>query len=744
MFGFVITFKNFLEKNFSPKLYEVMKSGYSKEYFKRDIMSGLTVAIISLPLAMAFAIAAGVSPDKGLYTAIIAGFIISFFGGSRYQIGGPTGAFVIIIFNIVAEHSYTGLLMAMVIAGILLIVAGLLRLGSYIKYVPYPVIIGFTSGIAILLFSTQIKDLVGLQMENVPAEVLPKWIAYFASWNTFSVASIVVSVVTFSTIMFIDIKKPKLPAYLIGLTVATLIVVVLVAFNVPIDTIESKFGALPVFLPKPEFPEFNMQLAFKVFPSALTIAFLTAIESLLSATIIDGMSGDNHNSNAELIAGGVATIATASFGGIPATGAIARTSANYRAKAYSPMSGVIHAIFLLLFLLVLSPVAKYVPLSALSVVLIIIAFNMFGFKKFYDVMKISRGERITLIVTFLLTVFVDLNAAISIGFMLSSIMFMHSMSKEVEVEAGDAAEAYRKDYEQGGSDMDEDLVERGVLSLRFSGPLFFGVVSDISNMFKKIENPKILILRMSRVNVVDASGVNALVLFLKRMMKEDTKIVVAGIRKQPQRLMFPVLKDEGIYKNISFSSSFKNSIALAKRHLKEIEKDANEEVIDEESVKEVVKVAVKEAEVAAKEAVKEAKEAAQIAMKEAKEAAQLAVKEAKETVKGIEEAAKIAVKEAEEEAKEVAKKALEKKEGLEVSKTVNKEVVKDKIASKVQALPLEDKKTEQLLSEDDNKEAAAKENENQVKKKTMSKKKIAKKVSKKTSKKASKSKHKSK
>lgn len=581
MFAFLNNIKSFLEENFAPKLYEVLKSGYSMEYFKRDCMSGLTVAIISIPLAMAFAIASGVSPDKGLYTAIVAGFLISLLGGSRFQIGGPTGAFVIIIFNIITQFGYTGLLVAMVIAGILLILAGFLRLGSYIKYVPYPVIVGFTSGIAVLLFSTQVKDFFGLSIDDVPAEVWPKWGAYFANWDKYCISSIVVAITTLVTVLFLEFKKPNLPAYLIGLVVAICMVVFLLLFNISIDTIGNKFGDLPVFLPKPSFPDFDINLVFKVIPSALTIAFLTGIESLLSATVVDGMSGDNHNSNSELVANGVATIASAVFGGLPATGAIARTAANYKARAYSPISGIMHSVFLLLFLMIFSPIAKYIPLSALSAVLILIAFNMFGFKKFWDIMMVSRGERITLIITFLLTIFVDLNMAISVGFILSSIMFMHSMSQEVEVEAGDVIELYEKekDYEQTGSDIDEDLIERGVVSIRFSGPLFFGVVADLTKFLKKIQDPKILIIRMSRVNVVDSSGINALVSFLKRMSKTDTKIIFAHVRKQPQRVLFPVLKKEGLFKDISNASSFKNAVNLAKKHLREIEK-ADDKLIE--------------------------------------------------------------------------------------------------------------------------------------------------------------------
>ncbi|MFV0626644.1 MAG: SulP family inorganic anion transporter [Alphaproteobacteria bacterium] len=594
MLNLIRRFCDFYGSNFAPKLLEIVKLGYHKEHFKRDVASGLTVAIISLPLAMAFAIASGVSPSQGLYTAIVAGCFISLFGGSRYQIGGPTGAFVIIIFNIIQQHQYTGLLMAMMIAGVILLFAGFLRLGNYVKYIPFPVIIGLTSGIAVLLFSTQIKDLFGLQIESVPAEFLPKWRSYLSNWHSFTIASIAVTLITFGVIFFIEIRKIKLPAYLIALSFATIAVIGFSMFNIDIDTIGNKFGGLPLFLPMPEFPAFDLDLALRVFPSALTIAFLTAVESLLSATVIDSISGDNHNPNAEIIAGGLATIASAAFMGLPATGAVARTTANYKAGAYSPLSGVMHAIFLLLFMLLLSPISKYIPLAALSAVLMIIAFNMFGFSKFMRILKGARGDRWVLLSTFVLTVFVDLNVAISIGFILASIIFMHSMSEEIEVEADDALEVYKQGYDVKGSDIDEKLSKKGVMSIRFSGPLFFGATATIAGFFRTINPPKVLILRMSRVSIVDASGANALVEFLKRMREYNTKIIISHIRKQPQRVLTPILKEEGLYKEISQAATFENAINIAKKHIRELEKNKQEEEKNEDTGNKDIKQLINE------------------------------------------------------------------------------------------------------------------------------------------------------
>ena len=335
-------FQQFYGRQFAPKIYEVLKTGYDTEKFRRDCISGITVAVISIPLAMALAIASGVTPAQGLYTAIVAGFFIALLGGSRYQIGGPTGAFVVVIFNVMQNYGYNGLAATMLIAGCVLVISGYLRLGSYIKYIPYPVVVGFTAGIGLSLISTQVKDLLGLKIENVPAEFLPKWESYLANLNSFSAASLVISLLSLSAILYMQIKKLKLPAYLVCVTGATLLVAV---FGLNIDTIGNKFGGVPHFLPMPKMPDISVNLLLKVLPSGLTIAFLAGVESLLSATVVDGMSGDNHNSNAELVAEGAANIFCMFFAGVPATGAIARTAANFKARAYSPVSGIMQSVF---------------------------------------------------------------------------------------------------------------------------------------------------------------------------------------------------------------------------------------------------------------------------------------------------------------------------------------------------------------------------------------------------------------
>lgn len=561
--------------NFAPKLYEVIRSkGYNTQYFRRDAVAGLTLAIISIPLGMAFAIASGVSPAQGLYTAVVAGFFIALLGGCRYQIGGPTGAFVVIIFNTLQQYGYAGLTMTMLIAGIVMIAAGYLRLGTYIKYIPYPVVVGFTSGIAVLLFSTQVKDMLGLDIASVPAEFLPKWRVYLENLGKFSWTAVFITVLSFGIIFYIKFRRPKLPAFLLGVVGSTLIVAL---FSLHIDTIGSKFGGIPHFIPLPKIPEFDIDLALKVMPSALAIAFLASIESLLSATVVDAMSGDNTNANAELIGEGIANLASACFMGIPATGAIARSATNVKAKAYSPVSGIMQSVFILLFMLLLSPAARYIPLACLSSVLIIIAYNMFNFPKFWHLLQGPRGDRITLIVTFLLTVMVDLNTAISVGFIMSSVIFMHRMSREIEVANDESV----LEYVSRGQDISDTLNEKGVISLRLSGPLFFGGASQVSMFFRQMHDvPKVLIFRMGSVPVVDASGANILVEFIRKLKQYDTKIIFSHLKAQPRRVLHDALTKEGLIKDISTASSFENAVKMTKRYLRKLEADKTDKSVD--------------------------------------------------------------------------------------------------------------------------------------------------------------------
>lgn len=575
MYGIIKRLFSSYGQNFAPKLYEVIRSqGYNMQYFRRDAIAGLTLAIISIPLAMAFAIASGVSPAQGLYTAVVAGLFIALLGGCRYQIGGPTGAFVVIIFNTLQQYGYAGLTVTMLIAGVVMIAAGYLRLGTYIKYIPYPVVVGFTSGIAVLLFSTQVKDMLGLDIASVPAEFLPKWRVYLENLGKFSWAAVFITILSFGIIFYVKLRQPKLPAFLLGVVGSTLVVAL---FSLHIDTIGSKFGGIPHFIPLPKIPEFNIDLVLKVMPSALAIAFLASIESLLSATVVDAMSGDNTNANAELIGEGIANLVSACFMGIPATGAIARSATNVKAKAYSPVSGIMQSVFILLFMLLLSSAAKYIPLACLSSVLLIIAYNMFNFPKFWHLLQGPRGDRITLIVTFLLTVMVDLNTAISVGFIMSSVIFMHRMSREIEVANDESV----LEYVSHGQDISDTLNKKGVISLRLSGPLFFGGASQVSMFLRQMHSePKVLIFRMGSVPVIDASGANILIEFIRKLKPYGTKIIFSHLKAQPRRVLHDALTKEGLVKDISTASNFENAVKMTKRYLHKLEADKSDKSVD--------------------------------------------------------------------------------------------------------------------------------------------------------------------
>ena len=574
---------DFYEKNFAPKLWEIIKrQGYSFSRFKQDTSAGLTVAVISIPLSMALAIASGVTPAQGLYTAIVAGFFIALFAGGRYQIGGPTGAFAVLIFTVLQNYGYQGLLMSMLITGSALIIAGLLKLGTYIKYIPYPVVLGFTGGIGLLLITTQFKDLLGLQIDNVPVEVFPRWNAYLHNLDKLSVASTLIALVSFGIILYLQHRRPKMPTYLISVLASIVLVFILKIFGVEVDTIGNRFGGIPHFLPAPQLPEFSFDLFVKVLPSGLTIAFLAAIESLLCATVADGMSGDNHNPNTELIGEGAANLICSLFAGIPATSAIARTATNFKSGAYSPVSGLMNAVFIFLFMLILSPIAQYIPLACLSAVLTIVGWNMLGLDKMIKIIQGPKGDRFTLIVTLLLTLVADLNTAISVGFILSSIIFMHRMSREMEI----ATDETVLTEQGGGRDLSNILTRDGVMSLRLSGPLFFGAASQVSNYLKTLPAaPKVLILRMGYVPVVDATGAHIIVEFLKKLQHEDTKIIFSNVKKQPRRVLHEAFLREGISgHNISTASTFENAIKMTKRYLREMRENKDAEFPTEQSI----------------------------------------------------------------------------------------------------------------------------------------------------------------
>lgn len=526
---------------FIPKLFTVLREGYGPRDLRSDAISGLTVAIVALPLAMALAIASGVGPERGLYTAVVAGFIISALGGSRFQIGGPTGAFVVVVFNVIAEFGYDGLVLATLMAGLVLLVAGFARLGTYIKYIPYPVVTGFTAGIAVIIFSSQVKDLLGLQMDDVPADFIDKWAAYGAHISTLNPVTALVAAGSLAAIIALRKFAPKWPAFLIAVVGAALGVL---ALGLDAETIGQRFGEIPHTLPVPSLPALDgvtFDRMVELLPSAFTIAFLAGVESLLSAVVADGMTGRRHRSNCELVAQGAANLGSVIMGGIPATGAIARTATNIRSGARSPVSGILHAVFLLLFMLLLAPLMGYVPLAALGAVLAVVAWNMSEYKHFLHLMSAPVGDRLVLLLTFGLTVLVDLTAAIEVGVVLAAILFMHRMAQAVEIET--AEKLIDEDIDDLTNPVptsygEENHLPDGVQAYAINGPFFFGAAARLSEVLDRIGGPpKVLILRMENVPLVDATGVAAMVKFMEQCRAMGTHVILSRARSQPHTVL---------------------------------------------------------------------------------------------------------------------------------------------------------------------------------------------------------------
>jgi len=516
---------------FTPKLITVLREGYSVSTLRADAIAGLTVAIVALPLAMALGIASGASPDKGLITAVIAGFLISALGGSRVQVGGPTGAFVVVIFNVIAQHGYDGLLIATFLAGIILIVAGVFRIGQMIKFIPHPVVTGFTAGIAVIIASSQVKDFLGLSMAQVPAEFLPKWQAYFAAMSSTSWTTLGVGAGALGIIVGLRKFAPKLPGFLIAVVASAVAVAVL---GLPVDTVGSRFPDIPAGLPMPTFPEISLAKISAVLPSAFTIAFLAGIEALLSAVVADGMTGTRHRSNQELIGQGVANLGSALFGGLPATGAIARTATNIRSGAKTPVAGILHAVFLLLFILFATDLMAFVPMAALAAILFMVAWGMSEYERFIALLRMPNGDRAVLLLTFGLTVMVDLTVAIGVGVTLASLLFMARMAEAVEFVSGG-----EQDTDRDSEDVHQrDALPKGVEVFRITGPFFFGVAGELLDTLRRVgQSPKVIILRMRLVPLLDASGVQALEEFIEQTRIAGAQIVLSGVRAQPQSML---------------------------------------------------------------------------------------------------------------------------------------------------------------------------------------------------------------
>ncbi|OHE74124.1 MAG: sodium-independent anion transporter [Verrucomicrobia bacterium GWF2_51_19] len=512
-----------------PKLLTELKN-YNKEKLFADLFAGATVGVIAMPLAIAFAIASGVSPERGLFTAIVAGFLISLLGGSKVQIGGPTGAFVVIVSGIVIQYGYSGLVVCTLMAGVLLILFGVFRFGGLIKFIPFPVTTGFTTGIAVVIFSTQIADLFGLKLGQVPAEFLEKWEMYVTHFGTLSLPTLAIGLETIAVIIFLRHYFPKVPGMLVGIIVATATARFL---HLDIVTIGTRFGALPNVLPHPSLPDlsFNVHL----FKPAFTIALLAAIESLLSATVADGMMGGKHRPNAELIAQGVANIACMFFGGIPATGAIARTATNVKSGARTPIAGMVHAVVLLLLLLLLAPVATLIPLSALAGVLIVVSYNMSEMSHFISILRSSASDSFVLLITFLLTVFVDLTVAVEVGIVLAAFLFVKRMAEVTNVSMITAElRADEDDTREDVNSIETRQVPAGVEVFEVNGPFFFGMIDTFKSTINGLEKPvPVLIIRIRKVLSVDATAIHALRELAHRCKKENTHLIFSGVHAQP-------------------------------------------------------------------------------------------------------------------------------------------------------------------------------------------------------------------
>jgi sulfate permease, SulP family len=524
---------------FRPKLFDTL-NGYNRGLFIKDLMAGIIVGIVALPLAIAFAIASGVSPEKGLYTAVIAGFIISFLGGSRVQIGGPTGAFIVIVYGIIQTYGLNGLIIATFMAGIMLILMGIARLGSVIKYIPHPLIIGFTSGIALIIFSSQVKDFLGLNMGTVPADFIEKWYAFGLHSSSANLYSIVIAVITIAIIFFWPKITHKIPGSLIAILVTTAAIQLL---KLPVETIGSRFGEIPSSLPSPSIPHLDFLTIKKLIQPAFTIALLAGIESLLSAVVADGMMGGNHRSNMELIAQGTANIFSSVFGGIPATGAIARTATNIKNGGRSPIAGMIHAITLLLIMLIAGRWAALIPMATLAGILIVVAYNMSEWENFISVLKGPKSDALVLVTTFLLTVFIDLTVAIEIGMILAVFLFMRKMIRFSGVSA------LTKDLDDSEKETANNImIPKNVEVFEITGPLFFGAAYKFKDAIKFIEKrPKVLIIRMRHVPIIDATGIKTLGEVYKESKHKGTKLILSEVHSeqvmnelQSARLLFAI------------------------------------------------------------------------------------------------------------------------------------------------------------------------------------------------------------
>lgn len=511
-----------------PKLFTTLKN-YTRAQFLSDFSAGVIVGIVALPLAIAFAIASGVSPDRGLVTAVVAGFIISLLGGSRVQIGGPTGAFIVIVYAIVQKHGVNGLVVSMLMAGVMMIGMGVARLGSIIKFIPYPVTIGFTSGIALIIFSSQMRDLLGLSTGTLPAEFIEKWVIYFRSMESLNPYAVILGLGTIALIQFWRRVTAKIPGPLIALVLSSVIVHL---FQWPVETIASRFGEIPHALPMPVMPHLSLELIRELTSPAITIALLASIESLLSAVVADGMIGGKHRSNMELVAQGVANIASALFGGMPATGAIARTTTNVHNGGRTPVAGIIHALTLFLIMIFFGKWAGLVPLSCLAGILIVVAYHMCEWRSFLMVLRSPRSDVVVLLITFFLTVLIDLTVAIEVGMVLAAFLFMRKMALTSHTDMLTEELRDQPDGEDDPQAIQKKQVPKGVIVYEVNGPFFFGASANFIETMSVVtrEKPKVIIVRMRHVPLIDATGLHVIETEYKNAKRKGVVLLLSGIQ----------------------------------------------------------------------------------------------------------------------------------------------------------------------------------------------------------------------
>jgi sulfate permease, SulP family len=540
---------------FQPKLFSTLKT-YSLKQFYIDLSAGIIVGVVALPLSIAFGIASGVSPERGLITAIIGGFLISFLGGSRVQIGGPAGAFIVIVYGIVEQFGLSGLLLATSISGILLVLMGVFRLGGIIKFIPFPIVVGFTSGIAVTIFSSQIKEFFGLSIEQVPADFVSKWALYFNNFETINFYAMGISLVTLAIIIFWPKKLARLPGMLVAIILTTLVVYF---FDLPVETIGGRFGSIPSSFPSPVVPKISFELVRLIIPSAFTLAVLGAIESLLSATVADGVIGGNHRSNTELVAQGAANFIIPFFGGIPATGAIARTMTNIRNGGRTPVAGIVHAVTLLLIMLFFGKFAVMIPMACLAGILVMVAYNMSEWHSFAGMFKHPKSDVLVLLTTFFLTVVFDLVIAIQVGLLMAMLLLIKRITETSGIEvikseiAGDGDE---------GEEEEKLFIPKGIEVYEINGPFFFGIANRFDEIVRNVRKKSFVrIIRLRKVPFMDSTGINNFFNLLKKSKAEGIETILSGVSPR----LLKTLKSSGIYEKVGSENIYADIKAAISR-----------------------------------------------------------------------------------------------------------------------------------------------------------------------------------